>query len=122
LFRAEIASLKQGEEIEVFYDYYMAKAEEDTEIYHTAMPTDGLTITIVDTYPGKRAVRARTVHRAPLRNNSSSFVTGTYSFTLDEYLLPQQGFVIWWKNYPRQPVIDGSPTMGALEAPGSQGG
>jgi hypothetical protein len=91
------------QEIELFFDYFMAKEEEDSELFHTGIPTDGVNITIVDTNPHMRIVRARSVHRSPLNDNTSMSVSGTYLFTLDDFLLPHQGFVIWWKNYPPAP-------------------
>lgn len=38
------------------------------------------------------------IHPAPLEDDSSAQAKGAYNFHLNRYLLPHQGFVIWWKN------------------------
>jgi hypothetical protein len=96
-FRLPEVTLDPQEEIEVIWDYVMAKEEEDTEIFQTRYPTDSISITVLDTSPSKRFVRARSIHPVQLDNDSSAQSKGTYNYRLDRYLLPHQGFAIWWK-------------------------
>jgi hypothetical protein len=100
-FVLEPVNIGPGEEIEVTWDYVMAKEEEDTEIGQTIYPADSVIITVMDTKPERRIVRARSIHPAPLENDTSAEAKGTYIFRLERYLLPHQGFAIWWKR--RQP-------------------
>lgn len=100
-FKLEPIQLSPDEEAELIFDYAMAKEDEDTEIFQTAYPTNSAIITIMDRGPTPRAVRARSIHMAPLENDTSADTTGTYNFKLDRYLLPHQGFAIWWKKVPQ---------------------
>jgi hypothetical protein len=95
----ELASveIRAGQEIEVIWNYAMMKEEEDTEVVLFTLPTEGIVATVVDYGPSKRTVRAKSIHRCPLEDVSSSPPNGTYTFRLDKYLLTRQGFVIWWK-------------------------
>jgi hypothetical protein len=102
-FEVPNISVGQNEEIEVVFDYVMAKEEEDTEIFQTRYPTDSVGITIMDRGPTARAVRARSIHGSNLEDDTSAERTGTYNFKLSKYLLPYQGFVIWWKKVPNEP-------------------
>jgi hypothetical protein len=97
-------TLKPNEEIEIVYEYTMAKEEEDTEICQTLYPTESINITIVDKGPTRRIVRARSIHHADLDNDSSASGSGTYNFRLDRYLLPHQGYAVWWKKVPAPPT------------------
>jgi len=115
-FEAPSISLPPGHEADVTFNYVMAKEEEDTEIFQTRYPADSLTITIVDRNPELRAVRARSIHAADLEDNSpKTGQGGTYNFRLPRYLLPHQGFVIWWKKVPPQLKGDGSGNQTATE-------
>lgn len=89
-----------GEEIEIIFDYHMAKESEDTEIFQTKYPTDSVIITIMDKGPTPRVVRARAIHYSTLENDTAAESSGTYNFKLERYLLPHQGFAIWWKRLP----------------------
>ncbi len=99
-FVATKLSIKSGEEIEFVFDYVMAKEEEDTEIFQTRLPANFLTVNVVDQGPTKRIVRARSIHVLDLEDDTSGEATGTYSFRLPRYLLPHQGFALWWKKVP----------------------
>jgi hypothetical protein len=99
-FEVKSIKLRSGEEIEIVSDYVMAKEEEDTELLQTKYPTDSLNVTILDHNPQSRFVRARAIHLGDLRDDSSQGNDGSYKFTLDRYLLPHQGFAIWWKKIP----------------------
>jgi hypothetical protein len=99
-FSIEGVTVQANEEVEVVFDYVMAKEDQDTEVFQTRLPADGLIITVVDQGPTKRVVRARSIHFAGLENDTSSALTGTYNFKLSHYLLPHQGFAVWWKNVP----------------------
>jgi hypothetical protein len=103
-FMVEPQDLRPGQEMEVIFDYVMAKEEEDTEIFQTKYPTDSLNLVIVDKGPTRRLVRARSIHLADLDNNTAAESQGTYSYRLDRFLIPHQGFAIWWKNIPDAPA------------------
>lgn len=96
-FSAGHVVLDPGQEVEIISEYTMAKEEEDTEIFQTSYPAESIYVTIVDKNPGHRYVRARTIHRVNIENDSASESQGVYNYHLDKYLLPQQGFVFWWK-------------------------
>lgn len=93
-------TLDPDEEVDMVFDYTMAKEFEDTEVFTTRYPTDSVTLTVHDRGAIKRVVRARAIHPTDLVNDSSSETYGSYNFRLQRYLLPQQGFVIWWKTVP----------------------
>jgi hypothetical protein len=95
--------------VEISWDYTMAKEEEDTEVFQTMMPLRELNLTVIDTDPQCRIVRARSIHRTELQSRTSLAVQGTHSYSIDNYLLPHQGFSIWWKKRP--------PAMKKLPAP-----
>jgi hypothetical protein len=82
---------------EIVWHYVMAKEEEDNELGTTFLPMDSLSITIVDRNPGKRTVKARAIHPTDLEDDTSAASQGTYNFRLNRYVLPHQGFVVWWK-------------------------
>jgi hypothetical protein len=101
-FALPSVSLKPDDDIEVVFNYEMAKEEEDTEIFQTLYPADSLVITVIDRGPTVRAVRARSIHVSELEDDTSAWQTGAYNFKLLKYLLPHQGFVIWWKKVPNE--------------------
>lgn len=116
-FRLEPIELEPNEEVEIIFDYVMAKEDEDTEIFQTLYPADSVSITIMDRGPTERAVRARSIHVSDLENDTSAETTGTYNFKLSKYLLPHQGFVIWWKRVPPPSLAIPVPTPPAAKAP-----
>ena len=91
-------TLQPDEEIHITADYIMAKEVEDTEVLQSRYPSDGLALTVIDTAPNKRFVRARSIHRAQLKDDSGSREDGTHIYTLDYHLLPHQGVMVWWKS------------------------
>jgi hypothetical protein len=91
-----------GHQVEILVDYVMAKEDEDTEIFQTMYAADSVNVTVVDTNPLKRVVRARAIHPSALEDDTSEVADGTYNFKLQRYLLPHQGIAIWWKNIPRK--------------------
>jgi hypothetical protein len=104
--------LAPGEMAEIIIDYAMAKEQEDTEIFQTLYPAASAIVTIMDKGHTPRVVRARSIHVAPLENDTSAEVTGTYNFKLDRYLLPHQGFAIWWKRVPAGVVTNSNQPGG----------
>ena len=105
-YAIEPIKIAPDEEVEIIWDYAMAKEDEDTEIGQTLYPTDSITIAVMDTNPTRRIVRARSIHPAPLENDTSAEAKGTYIFRLERYMLPHQGFAIWWKRRPEtQPSV-----------------
>ncbi|KYG24023.1 hypothetical protein SE92_30360 [Bradyrhizobium sp. AT1] len=103
IFDVKKITVQPEQKIEIVFDYTMAKEQEDSEVFQTAFPTDGITLTITDKGPTKRAVRAKTIHMAEFDDDTSAERNGTYNFSLSRYLLPKQGFVIWWKEVPTEP-------------------
>ena len=97
-------SVPPNGKVEISWDYTMPKEEEDTEVFQTMMPLRELNLTIIDTAPKRRVVRARSIHRLELDNRTSLAVQGTYSYSMANYLLPHQGFSLWWKNRPVVPA------------------
>jgi hypothetical protein len=95
--------LEPNEQIAILFDYNMAKEREDTEVFTTGYGADSVVLTVVDKGPTRRKVLARSIHRRPLDDDSSPESRGTYNFKLMEYLLPHQGFLVWWKNIPERP-------------------
>jgi hypothetical protein len=93
-------SLEPDEVVELILDYSMAKEDEDTEIFQTLYPADSIIITVLDQGPTRRVIRARSIHFSPLENDTSAATSGVYNYKLDKYLLPHQGFAIWWKKVP----------------------
>ncbi|HEX3431159.1 MAG TPA: hypothetical protein VHT03_09750 [Rhizomicrobium sp.] len=108
-FKVGEIDLEPGQEIEIIIDYVMAKEDEDTEIFQTRYPTDSLILTIMDRGPTRRVIRARAIHLADLENDTAAEAEGTYNFKLDRYLLPHQGFAIWWKKVPTGPSPAAAP-------------
>ena len=106
LFELSPIDVLPGVTIEVSWYYTMAKHDEDTEIFQTMVPAKHLIVTIIDTNPKKRIVRAESIHRSELREDISARAQGTYNFYMDGYILPYQGFSVWWKNLPppKQPA------------------
>jgi hypothetical protein len=102
-FEIPSLTLQPGERVDLVFNYVMAKEEEDSEIFQTRYPADSLTITIVDRGPTERVIRARSIHVVNLDDNTSAEQQKTYNFRLPRYLLPHQGFVLWWKNVPTPP-------------------
>jgi hypothetical protein len=102
-----------NQEIDIIWDYVMTKEDEDSELMLSLFPTDSISITIVDRGPTPRFVRAKSIHRTPLEKISSDEPRGTYSYRVDRYLLPRQGFLIWWKRdfarKPEQAEVDAAP-------------
>lgn len=90
-------NLQPGEEIRVHADYVMAKELEDTEVLQSLFPSDGLRVTVIDRAPAKRVIRAKSIHRAPVRDSSSPDEMGTYIFGIEHHMLPHQGLMLWWK-------------------------
>lgn len=94
----EILELRRGQRVRVAMEYVMAKETEDTEVLQSRYPSDGLKLIVIDTAPSKRIVRARSIHRENLIDDSSPDEPGTNIYTLDNHLLPFQGAIVWWKN------------------------
>ncbi len=86
-----------GKEIEIVWEYTMVKEEEDTEVMRFLFPTGSLNLTIIDRTTSPRLVRARSIHRVDLTTVSVEREIGVYKYSLDHFLLPQQGYMIWWK-------------------------
>jgi hypothetical protein len=63
-FRLDDIDLAPNEEVELVFDYVMAKEDEDTEIFQTRYPADSVIVTVMDRGPTKRLVRARAIHLA----------------------------------------------------------
>ena len=101
IFEVKEIEILPEQEVEMIFDYSMAKEEEDTEIFQIGSPTKNISITVVDTVPNSRIVRAMAIHRCNLEDNSSAERRGTYCFILNEFFLPYQGFAIWWKKEPQ---------------------
>jgi hypothetical protein len=87
-----------GQEIEVIWNYTVPKEEEDTEVVLFAYSCEAVVVSVIDMQPTKRTVRAKAIHRAMLENVSSRATPGIYSYRLDQFFLPRQGFMIWWKH------------------------
>lgn len=115
-FALDPLELEPSAEVEIIFDYVMAKEDEDTEIFQTLYPADSVIITVMDKGPTARIVRARSIHVSPLENDTSAESTGTYNFKLGKYLLPHQGFVIWWKKIPPSPAPLLRPVTAAAAA------
>ena len=94
----------RDEEVEMMLNYNMAKEIEDSEVFTTTIPADSVSLTILDQGITKRVIRARAIHQSGLENHTSESAPGTYSFKLMHYLLPMQGFVIWWKSVPNRSI------------------
>jgi hypothetical protein len=99
-FSLPFIEVQPDETVELILDYSMAKEDEDTEIFQSLYPADSIAINVMDQGPTKRIVRARSIHFSPLENDTSAEANGVYNFKLDKYLLPHQGFAIWWKKVP----------------------
>jgi hypothetical protein len=119
-FELPSLSIAPDQEIEIVWEYVMTKEDEDTEVMLSLFPTDSISITIVDRGPTPRIVRAKSIHRAPLENIGSDQVRGTYSYRLDRYFLPRQGFMVWWKqalegdrNNGKSATLTPEPTVAA---------
>jgi hypothetical protein len=90
-------AIPSGDEIEIIWDYVMAKEDEDSEVMTSLFATATTSITLVHLGPTKRKIRARAIHRTQLEKISEDSTTGTYTYLLDRYMLPRQGFEVWWK-------------------------
>jgi len=99
-FLLKPVTLDPNEEFEVVWDYAMAKEEEDTEIIRCLFPTESIAINVMDRNWDKRYIYARSIHRLSLDDDTSAVAQGTYNFRLDTFVLPHQGFAIWWKKRP----------------------
>src|SRR5690606_11582625 len=91
--------LEPGERVEVEMRYVMAREEEDSESFETLYPSDSIRLMIVDRGPTARRVGASSHH--PMELEDQTMDGGPYQFRLNRYLLPHQGFSIWWKKFPR---------------------
>jgi hypothetical protein len=96
-FDLKSVRISPGQEIEIIWNYAIPKEEEDTEVVLFTQATEAVVISVVDLGGAKRTVRAKAIHRCPLENVGSSAPKGTYSYRLDRFFLPRQGFQIWWK-------------------------
>ncbi|MEA2896098.1 MAG: hypothetical protein QOJ84_1713 [Bradyrhizobium sp.] len=97
-FDVKTIKIQSGQEIEVIWNYTVPKEEEDTEVVLFAYACEAVVISVIDMQPTKRTVRAKAIHRAMLENVSSRATPGIYSYRLDHFFLPRQGFMIWWKH------------------------
>lgn len=89
--------LDPGQEIQVVAKYTMTKEIEDTEFLHTRTPSKAMRVTIVDSGDRPRKFFAKSVHRTPLVDQSTND-SATKIYRINEYVLPYQGIMWWWKN------------------------
>ncbi|WP_439471877.1 hypothetical protein [Brevundimonas sp.] len=103
-----------GHEISVEAEYAMAKEAEDSELLEMLYPGDGLEMTIDDRgVAGRRLVYARSVHRVGIEADVSAINPETKYLRIEDYVLPSQGVLVWWKRTPPAP---------ATTLPSGQGG
>lgn len=78
--------------------YIMAKEIEDTEFLRSLYPSDGITVTVVDTNPNSRIIDAHSVHPGDFSSApENGQPKAVYKWKIERYLLPHQGVMFWWK-------------------------
>lgn len=97
-YHARRVVLKPGEGLKVRIQAVMAKEEEDAELLELTYPARSLTVDLVDSEPSSgRTVHARTVHRIEAKSEKSEGPPGRWTLKIDEFVLPHQGIMVWWK-------------------------
>jgi hypothetical protein len=110
-FELELVKIHPGEEIEIIWNYAIPKEAEDAEVVQFTQATDAAVISVVDLGGDKRTVRAKSIHRCELENVGSESPKGTYSYRLDRFFLPRQGFHIWWKEDVSEAALTTPPAQ-----------
>lgn len=105
-----------GDTVSVEAEYAMAKETEDSELLEMLYPGDSLTMTINDRgVPGRRLVYARSVHRTGIEAKEAALDPETKYLRINDYVLPSQGVLVWWKRTPPTAANTLSSTSGALD-------
>lgn len=90
-----------GKTVSVEAEYAMPKETEDSELLEMLYPGDGLSMTINDRgSPGGRVIFARAVHRLPIEASTAELNPETKYLRINDYVLPCQGVLLWWKRTP----------------------
>lgn len=97
--------INAGQTIRVCAKYIMAKEVEDTEVLTSSYCADGLRVSVRDSTSDNLGlhINAGIIGNATLQPFSA---TGgrTANWEVDGWLLPNQGFKLWWKNKTRRQV------------------
>lgn len=92
-------NLAPDEEVFISVEYSLLKHENDSEVVQTTFASDSISIIIRDRKPGTRQVGARALHRDKLTVERNSPISGMYEYSLDKFLLPHQGVIVWWSKH-----------------------
>ncbi len=96
-FKCKSVDIAANQIATISMSYTMAKEEEDSEVFQTLAPARTISVTVVDKNKGSRILRARSIHRTDLIDDTPPTGAGNYHYSLSSFVLPHQGFVIWWK-------------------------
>lgn len=107
-FELSPITVARDEEVELVWDVVMAKEEEDNEIMTFNYATESLGLTIVDQGSEKRQIGARSIHRQDLVTLSRDPEKGSFTYAVDHFFLPRQGYVLWWKKAAEPRLPDGN--------------
>ncbi len=102
-FAQEISIPPHGK-ISVELQYCMAKEVEDTEIFTTAFPMNGLTIMIIPKSKHRLKIYSRPLHNGDTVKHDVTNQGDVYMWTVNGYILKEQGLLYWWKKEDSVPA------------------
>lgn len=102
----ETFELLPGQRITASLTYCMAKEIEDTEVFRTAYPMNGLSVTINPKSKYDLAILSRSLHNSDTESNKPEEEGGLYIWDVNGYILNHQGMMFWWKKADTLTIMD----------------
>lgn len=90
--------IESGDDADITISYTMVKELNDTEVWKSIYPGDGMTLCV--RFPNEvKVLDAHSLHRLPVKKIAEVIEAGSYTWTIDKPILPHQGIVFWWRCY-----------------------
>ncbi|QOG16951.1 MULTISPECIES: hypothetical protein [Bradyrhizobium] len=78
-------------------EYSLIKSSEDTDLIRTHLPAEALTVSIKDETKKQFLIQALSIHDRDVISAKNDVEQGSYEYQINDYLLPHQGMLLWWK-------------------------
>ena len=92
--------LPPGEEAEFHFIYTMAKKDDDTETFRTAVACDNIKVQIFNHSSRGLEFHADGIRKGDLKDEPPTHNGKLYKWETNGYVLPARGIIFWWKRRP----------------------
>lgn len=90
-------AVKRGDNLSCELEYSLIKASEDTDLIRTHLPAEALTVSVKDDTKRRFLIQALSIHDKDAILAQNDVEQGPVEYRIDDYLLPHQGMLLWWK-------------------------